>query len=37
MVLRSDKTIVEDSVKITVKYLDDKGYLTPPPALKGHE
>lgn len=35
--IRSDKTSVDESVKIIVKYLENKGYLTPPPELKGDE
>lgn len=30
--IKSHETSVEDAVKIIVKYLEDKGYLTPPPA-----
>lgn len=32
--IRSDKTSVEDAVKIIVQYLADKGYLSPPPEAK---
>ena len=32
--IHSDKTSVEDAVKIIVKYLEDKGYLTAPPEIK---
>ncbi|KIW91296.1 adenylylsulfate kinase [Cladophialophora bantiana CBS 173.52] len=31
--IRSDKTTVEDSVKIIIKYLEDQGYLSTPPAV----
>ena len=29
--IKSQETSVEDAVKIIVKYLEDKEYLTPPP------
>lgn len=32
--IHSDKTSVEDAVKIIVKYLEEKGYLSPPPEAK---
>lgn len=32
--IKADQTSVEDSVKIIVKYLADKGFLTPPPEAK---
>ena len=35
--IHSDKTSVEDSVKIIVKYLEDKGYLKTPAAPKDDE
>jgi len=35
--IASDKTSVEDAVKIIVKYLEDKGYLKAPPAIKDDE
>ena len=35
--IRSDKTSVEDSVKIIVKYLEDQGHLTAPPEIQGDE
>jgi len=35
--MASDKTSVEDAVKIIVKYLEDKGYLKAPPAIKDDE
>ena len=31
--IHSDKTSVEDSVKIIVKFLEDRGYLSPPPEV----
>lgn len=33
--IKSHETSVEDAVKIIVQYLNDKGYLTAPPAIKG--
>ena len=35
--IRSDKTSVEDSVKQIVGYLEEKGYLQPPPPVQGDE
>ncbi|KAL2405644.1 Adenylyl-sulfate kinase [Exophiala dermatitidis] len=35
--IHSDKTSVEDAVKIIVKYLEDKGYLSEPPAVADDE
>ena len=35
--IKSEQTSVEDAVKIIVKYLEDKGHLTPPPELKDGE
>ena len=32
--IKSEKTSVEDAVKIIVKYLDDEGYLTAPNEVK---
>ncbi len=32
--IKSHETSVEDAVKIIVKYLEDKGYLTPPAEVK---
>ena len=32
--IRSDKTPVEEAVKIIVQYLEKEGLLTPPPELK---
>ncbi|KIV88950.1 adenylyl-sulfate kinase [Exophiala mesophila] len=35
--IQSDKTSVEDAVKIIVKYLEDKGYLATPPEVSDDE
>ena len=32
--IKSHETSVEDAVRIIVKYLEDKGYLTPPSETK---
>jgi adenylylsulfate kinase len=35
--IHSEKTSVEDAVKQIVKYLEEKGYLKAPPAVKEDE
>ena len=35
--IRSEKTSVEDAVKIIVKYLEENGYLATPPEAKDHQ